>query len=207
MPAKTVKKPIYKKWWFWVIALIVIAAIGKPSKNFDNTTSSNVNSTQAIASEKMPPEIEILFLSIVTNAQSKANSASNDMQKSAIKSERDKSLCALLSNFQMSDWIGKVAEIDANSDGKGIISIEIAEDVYVKTWNNALSDFSYGTLIDQGSNLFNSASNLKRGAMVKFSGHFFRGSGGDCVEESSLTLNGKIKEPEFIFSFSDISPL
>jgi hypothetical protein len=207
MNTEVVKKPIYKKWWFWLIIVIVLAAIGNHGKNSDNLTASNSNSTPAIAAEKIAPEIEQKFIAIILDAQSKAKSAANDMQKGAAKSERDKELCALINNFQMNDWVGKVTKIDANSDGKGVLAISIANDVSVETWNNALSDISDGTLIEQGSNLFNAASNLKRGAMVKFSGQFFRGSEGDCLKESSLFLNGKVKEPEFIFKFSSISPL
>jgi hypothetical protein len=45
---------------------------------------------------------------------------------------------------------------------------------------------------------------MKRGQKVIFSGRFFQGTDGDCLGESSLTLRGKVKEPEFIFRFSEV---
>ena len=147
------------------------------------------------------------FIEITQDAQAKARSAENDMQKGGVKAERDKLLCASLPSLSVKDWIGKVDKIDANSDGKGVVSIEIAKNILVKTWNNDLSDLMDHTLINPGTPLFNAASQLKKGARVKFSGSFFNGGDGDCVKESSLSLSGKVKEPEFIFRFEGISPL
>lgn len=47
---------------------------------------------------------------------------------------------------------------------------------------------------------------MKPGDLVDFSGTFLRGSDGDCLEESSLTLEGKVESPDFIFRFASISP-
>lgn len=49
---KAVKKPIYKKWWFWVIIVLVISAIGGVNNvNDKNSSSGNVetgNTTYSI---------------------------------------------------------------------------------------------------------------------------------------------------------------
>jgi TonB family protein len=73
------------------------------------------------------------------------------------------------------------------------------------TWNNDISDMADNTLIDPGSPLFQTASSMKPGQTVQFSGHFFSGSEGECLKEGSITLSGKLREPEFIFQFSSIS--
>jgi hypothetical protein len=46
---------------------------------------------------------------------------------------------------------------------------------------------------------------MKPGQIVTFSGTFFPGMDGDCLNESSLTLDGKLKSPEFIFRFATIA--
>ncbi len=206
MNPEIIKKPIYKKWWFWLVILIVIAAIGRKEDKDSKTISDNSISTSDTVKPLVIPDLQQKFLTIVVNAQVKAKEASNDMQKGAAKSERDQGICSIIKVLQIDQWVGKITKIDANSDGKGVVSIEIAKDVYLKTWNNAISDFSNQTLIEPGSTLFNLVSNLKRGAMVKFSGQFFDGISGECIQESSLTLDGKIIEPEFIFKFSSILP-
>ena len=63
------------------------------------------------------------------------------------------------------------------------------------------------TLMQPGSPLFNTASGLKVGQKVKFSGTFFKGVSGDCLYESSLRLQSKVEDPEFIFRFSSITPM
>ena len=71
------------------------------------------------------------------------------------------------------DWAGQ--EIGANSDGKGVLAIAISKRITVKTWNNDFSDLMHHTLMQPGSPLFNTASGLKVGQKVKFSGTFFKG--------------------------------
>jgi hypothetical protein len=61
------------------------------------------------------------------------------------------------------------------------------------------------TLIDPASALFAKASALSEGQQVLFSGSF-QHSDTDCVEESSLTMDGSLTEPAFIVRFFDIAP-
>jgi hypothetical protein len=46
---------------------------------------------------------------------------------------------------------------------------------------------------------------MKTGQLVKFSGTFLPSSDNDCLNESSLTLDGKLESPEFIFRFLHLS--
>lgn len=194
----TKKKPFYKMWWFWVILIVVLAAVGKGGGG--GTTSGSSASAVPII---LPP-MEARLIEIVSAAQSESRKADNDMQIGGIKSRRDKALCDGMTSLAVDDWIGTVEKIDSNSDGKGVLSIEIAPDIKVKTWNNAFSDIGNKTLIEPGSPLFETASSMKKGQRVAFSGTLFNGKDGDCLSESSLSLRGKVKEPEFIFRFSKI---
>ncbi|WP_304164229.1 hypothetical protein [Lonsdalea britannica] len=161
-------------------------------------------SCSAVANEL--PDKETKFIEIVNNAISETSSAKNDMQRGGIKVRRDDAICKGLKKRTVSGWVGKVKTIDSNSDGKGIFEVEIAKDVALKTWNNAFSDVNYGTLIDPRSKLFGEASSLNVGDKVIFSGSFFRGDE-SCIKESSMSLSGGLKEPEFIFKFTDIKAL
>lgn len=153
------------------------------------------------------PALESTFISIVAEAQQASKAAENDMQRGGVKSARDKKLCEAMTSLRATDWIGTVARVGANSDGKGVLEIEIARNITVKTWNNQLSDISSKTLIEPGTTLFDTASTFKEGQAIKFSGTFLKGPGGDCLNESSLSLAGKLRDPEFIFRFSDVTPL
>jgi len=174
-----------------------------PSQNASQASTNRLAST----SETGMPGDENTLISIVATAQQGSRDAANDMQRGGVKAQRDKQLCQSIKSLQARNWIGRVTKIDANSDGKGILSIEVADRIIITTWNNSLSDLEHETLIEPGSPVFNAASVLKKGQQVRFSGSFFKGENGDCLFESSLTLSGKLREPEFIFRFSEISPI
>jgi hypothetical protein len=65
---KTIKKPIYKKWYLWLIVFIVIAASGL---EIDNTTSTDNNVNQPIPTAVEPAEsksnLELLESNVLTN--------------------------------------------------------------------------------------------------------------------------------------------
>lgn len=128
------------------------------------------------------------------------------MQKGAARPRRAKDICESLKSLAIKDWIGHIEKLSTNADGKGVLTIKIADNVYVQTWNNAISDIDGETLIDPDSPLYQKVSSLKTGQLVSFSGSFIRNKV-DCVRESSLTLQGSIESPEFIMRFSNISGL
>lgn len=156
---------------------------------------------------QVPPSAEQRrFVEIVIQAQQEFKRADNAMQKGGAKQRRESALCKLLPEREVAAWTGKVTTIDANSDGKGVLGIEIAPNVLVKTWNNAFSDIMDKTLIDPSSEVFRAASALKKGQVVSFSGRFMPGTEGDCLREGSMTLSGKVTSPEFIFQFDAVGP-
>jgi hypothetical protein len=135
---------------------------------------SQMTYSVAANSASMPPQ-EDNFISIVSLAQVDSKSADNDMQKGGIKAKRDRAICNLMANKAVKNWVGKVQKVGANSDGKGVLEISLAKNITVKTWNNEFSDTTARTLINPSSNLFQSASMLKKGNRLLFQVRFFRG--------------------------------
>jgi hypothetical protein len=128
------------------------------------------------------------------------------MAKGAARPARAKEICAVLKGaLHVINWLGTVETLSSNSDGLGVLSIQIAEGISIKTWNNAISDIEDKTLIDPESAVFKLAVTLKIGQRVTFGGQFFP-SPTDCIREGSLTQKGSLTKPEFIFRFSDIAP-
>lgn len=198
--------------WIGGIALFLIVVAVLADKNEDKkanapTAQQASSSTQrAQPSIPMPPD-EQKFIAIVSEAQRATATASNDMQKGGVRAQRATQVCDLLKGSNISGWVGKAMKIDANSDGKGVLSIAIANDIIITTWNNAVSDVSDNTLLEPSSDLFQKASQLRRRQDVRFSGNFLTGSDEDCVKESSLTLDGSLKNPEYLFRFADVTSL
>jgi uncharacterized protein YecT (DUF1311 family) len=201
---KKISKPFWKKWWFFVIAfIVVIYFVG--GKGGGGSTSQSAAKEDLVTTRR--PSDESNFIRIVAAAQQQERDAKNDMQKGGVKSERDKSLCDSMKGVSVQGWTGRISRIDANSDGKGVLDVEIANDVHLKTWNNAVSDLADNTLLDPSSQVFISASKMEKGTPVMISGRFFVGNSGDCLKEGSLTLAGKLRDPGFIFSFDSIGVL
>lgn len=146
---------------------------------------------------------EAAFVDVIEKAIKKSKSAKNDMQIGGIKALRDKEICNILQVKSVSNWIGQVKKVSANSDGKGVLVLSLPNGILIKTWNNSFSDTRYNTLMEPGTEIFNRASELSVGDVVYFSGTFFEDND-NCISESSLSLSGKVREPEFIFRFSDI---
>jgi hypothetical protein len=128
------------------------------------------------------------------------------MQRGGIKSERDKEMCKLMKG-ESKNWIGQIAKIDADSDGKGVVEIDIANKIKLKTYDNSLFDKPYGTLLNPTSQIFKTVSTMKVGQSVKFTGLFFSSDEGECLKEQSITLTGKISAPEFVFKFTKIDAI
>jgi hypothetical protein len=123
--------------------------------------------------------------------------------KRAPRDHFDNRNCAV-GDISISNWLGKVSQLSSNGDGKGVLTLTVAPDISVGTWNNDFSDIGDHTLIDPRSAVFSKASATKEGQWVWFSGEF-RPSDVDCIKESSITIDGSMDEPNFIFEFSDLS--
>lgn len=149
------------------------------------------------------PEDERAFISAVESARAAYNAQPNEMAKGGVRAQRRTAVCRVLPEMQVSDWVGHIAELESNSDGKGVLKVSIGDSVSVETWNNAFSDIGSNTLIDPNSSLFGTASRMKKGNEVLFSGTFLP-SDVDCVRETSMTLDGSMTSPDYVFRFSAV---
>ncbi|WP_407114239.1 hypothetical protein [Bradyrhizobium sp. LMG 9283] len=146
------------------------------------------------------------FVRSISTAKTAYKTATNQLAAGGARNSRKQAICNVLQGQSATGWIGKIAQLSSNGDGKGVISIELAPDVHVATWNNALSDIGSRTLIEPTSSLFKSLAGMKRGDMVKFSGNF-TSSDVDCVREQSVTLDGSMTDPVFTMRFSSVAKL
>ncbi|EKS35982.1 MULTISPECIES: hypothetical protein [Afipia] len=152
------------------------------------------------------PSDQARFIEAVTKARSQFIAAANELAAGGLRNSRQQAVCNALQGNYVSGWIAKVADQSTNGDGKGVVTLELAPNLQVSTWNNAVSDFSDKTLIDPESQLFKSLAAMKRGDTVRFSGDFFP-SKVDCVREMSVTLAGSMRSPVFTMRFSSIRKL
>ena len=131
--------------------------------------------------------------------------APNEFQKSAVRRERSSAIQTLLANCSVRGWVGILDSMTTTGEGNGTLSVRLAGSnrIKVKTWNNQLSDFGSDTVISPTSPVYNQVASMASGQKVTFSGTFLRGRQ-DYLEESSITEEGSMTDPEFIFSFARI---
>lgn len=192
-----------------LVALFVIGLINAP----DQPKEANSSSNTARASSETPKEEKIAipldqeqFINAIGNYVNGFRAAKNELQQSALRDQRKKELAKLVRGRSVSSWVGTISQLETNTEGKAILSIRVSPDIEIKTWNNALSDISSNTLIEKGSDLYSSLFDLSRGQSVEFSGSFFS-SETDYIEETSITIQGSMRNPEFLFKFQSVKPI
>lgn len=182
-----------------------------PQASQSETTPLPPAPTSTAIEPAMPayPKDERAFVRLVTDAQAQGKSVENEMQLGGVRTKREDAICSMWSYPPtVTNWLGTVETVDSNSDGKGVVAVSLAKGITLKTWNNDFSDRTANTLLDPHSALFAAAATLKVGQAVRFSGTFFPGNPDDneCLNEGSMTLRGKVDEPEYIFRFTSLSP-
>lgn len=170
----------------------------KTEKNYHKEISDN-------PALEFPPNQQN-FLKVIEDYKIRYDDASNELKKSAVRTERGNRIKEALGNtHNFSNWVGVVEQMQTTSKGKAIFTIEI-EDTGVKmgTINNEFSDLFDNTLIEQSNPLYNAIAELQKGDKVIVSGSFLNSSGSDYVKEYSITESGSMKNPDFLVRFTNV---
>jgi len=186
-----------------LIAIVAIAGGNKPSGESGGTSGTQMAATGDSANADLPAN-ERDFLAVVAEYKDRFRSASNELQQSALRDERRAALLkALASRLSVEDWAGTLRRLETNVEGKAIVTVRLATGVDVLTWNNALSDAMHETMIDKGTPLYAALMNMAVGDPVHISGSFIP-SDEDGAWETSMTIDGSMTAPEFLFHFNKI---
>jgi hypothetical protein len=159
------------------------------------------------AAVRMMPGDEGTMIVIVQRAHRAFDAAGlNELQARLTRPARALELCEFFKSTSVRNWTGVISHLSTNNDGRGILTIKIADDIEIGTWNNAVSDTFHRTLIEPDSAVYRSDLELRKGMPVIFSGEFFR-KDSDCLYESSATLRASMTSPTFIFKFTNVGPI
>lgn len=187
-----------------LIAIGAIAGGNKPSGKSGSTSGMQMAATGDSANAALPAN-QRDFLAVVADFKERFRSASNELQQSALRDERRAALLkALASRLTVENWAGTLRKLETNTEGKAIVTVRLATGVDVLTWNNALSDAMHETMIDKGTPLYAALMNMAVGDPVTVSGSFIP-SEEDGAWETSMTIDGSMTAPEFLFHFIDIT--
>ena len=152
------------------------------------------------------PQDQKQFIDIVERFDRVYAQADTDIAKDATRPQRAKAICAAIRTPVVRNWTGTVFKVSSNREGKGVLELTLSTHMRVTTWNDSTADIGDNTLIDPRGPLFDQAVLLKKNQQVLFSGSFIPDST-DCFRETSMTLSESMDQPEFLFRFTDISPM
>ena len=143
------------------------------------------------------------FMSVIKRSQAEYKKTRSELDLGGIQIRRDDRICDILKDNKVTNWSGKIKSLGVTRDGKGVLAVEMENKVTLRTWSTSYIDIEDNTLIEPVSKLFKKLSNMGVGDSVIFSGYFVSAST-HCLKETSLTLDGGLPEPEFLFKFSDV---
>lgn len=138
------------------------------------------------------------FEDIVDNYMRQFLSAKNEVQQSSARHHRANTL-SKFGGTKVSGWIGKLDKMSTDRKGYASISIKITKNIELRT--PVSSD-----KIKPGTAIYEKLAKMEIGQKVLFSGSFEK-SDLDYFKEYSLTINGSMTEPEYAFTFTDISAI
>lgn len=204
------KKLSFIHWIGIVIFGVIIIGVANAPDNKNSLSESKVKAptsqTKSQSLESQIPEDQLRFIGVVTEYVSRFKAAKNELQQSVMRDQRKGEILYTLGGYSVNSWVGTIIQLKTNTEGKAILSVRISPDIEIKTWNNALSDLASNTLIEKGTPVFSGLFNLSSGQRVKFSGSFFP-SESDFIKETSMTIDGSMKNPEFLFKFKSVTPI
>ena len=219
------KQKRFRTFFYWLgislLGLVVIAFLNNldekttktpkdssPASALEDSDSLTVVSSPTLqpSVQSVKPNDEIQFIELVTTYVNKFGETKNELQQSILRDKRKQEISRILTSHEVTSWVGKIRSLETNTEGKAILVIRLSPDIELGTWNNGLSDVFDNTLIDKETTLYKQLSDLTTGKLVKFSGSFFR-SETDYVREKSITIQGSMTKPEFLFKFSSVQPI
>lgn len=186
-------------------ASLLFSGCGGGSQNDASSETAGSSDQSASAPSVVLPEEQARFKEVVASFAKRYEAASNELKKSALRSERKSALAATLQTMEFTGWVGKIETMETTGEGNAHVAIQLHGIPGTIQNNNNEVSAALGdkTLIRRGSDLYKAVASLNEGQRVRVSGVFQKGQK-DHIEEISLTEEGAMTEPDFAVKFSTI---
>ena len=124
------KKPIYKRWWFWVILIFVIGAIGNAMNEEDETEAAKqVEETQEVTKETekpTEPETEEETETEIAYTKHQVSEMMEDLNGNALKADDkyNKEYVEITGELSVIDSGGKYISLTPSGETFAIIGVQ-----------------------------------------------------------------------------------
>lgn len=165
---------------------------------------SDLNVQPLVVEKALPMEM-LDFVNLINTFTDKYNKAKNELQKSALRTERQEKLKQILVNRGVRNWIGCISVMRTDSDRNAVIRVLLNTNGATSTDGEicAINITNNKAPIKHGSDFYKRISSYTVGDVVIFSGEFLE-SKDDHLLETSITEWGSMTSPEFEFRFSEV---
>lgn len=184
------------------VALIAVVQPEADKRKASNAGAKKTEQVQVAATAKTAnlPTGQAKFLAVVDEYATRFRAAKNELQESSLRTERNDAMTKVIGlELAIDGWIGKITELGTDSSDKAYIRVSIAPNVELVTFNTSIFD-PLGTMISPGSELYSNLTEMSVGDAIRVSGMFVPHESGGLYE-ASLTINGAMTEPAFLFYF------
>lgn len=201
-----------------LVFFIAIANSGSDTETDPSTESSASSTSDQNQSGESPqpepaveeeseyglyPKEQQEFIDVILAAKTAIEDAETDLQESVALRKRDENLCKILSSNSAKNWVGVIKTVGANGEGKAYVEIQLADNVRVKTWNNAFSDLNDNTLIPTTASFFDRLVALTEDTKIIWSAKFLSDDD-SCLKKANFTDVFYGIDPQFVVRFTDI---
>jgi hypothetical protein len=169
---------------FVVGASLLLASCG----NQDSGTAADSSAPPA---QPALPSDQQAFLSAKASAESDLDAAPNDIVKSQVKDQWEKSICSVLKTPNFAKWLGHIKSIGS----EGGLIVEIGNGMEVEEF------------VPKPSPVFDQITALSVGTAVSISGSFKPGDDNCAVDLIGVPWgDSRLKSPDFNVHFTDVEP-
>jgi len=189
------------------------------SDSGDTSSTTEITSKPSEPSEPSEPSKPVIqisdqqeeFIKMITRFKSDYVKASNELKKSAVRRKRRVAIEEFLGNDLSVQLVGKITRLSTTTQQNAHVRISLlgTNIITVSTHYSELTDIGSDTLIQADSGLYDTVSDFEKGDIVKFTGSFLTddASGGDYLDENSVSEDGSMTDPEFIFKFNSVEKI
>lgn len=147
------------------------------------------------------------FISALRDARREYNAARNQGDRDAIIDTLSAYVCDDDVGAQVTEWIGWVDIAGTDKEGKGWLSVLLPWDIRLTTAPPDSDDDYAGGFIPADSELAARVATMKRGELVRFSGHFVDDEESCAAMAPAIFPNRPLRKPIFEFEFDDATAM
>ncbi len=195
------------------LPLLVLLALGAGAVSFQRARSSDENRI-SMANDAAPPD-EKSFVQAVSDYGGSKFINSKPLEAVPLRRQRAAAICAAVPSGIVSNWVGRVEEVNATNRGDAILRLYLygSGSVFLENWNEKTNADEDKFPVPENSPVYIEISKLEKNELVRVSGSFqpsqsdcFRTSGSSKANESG-NLAGTMMSPTFIFRWDSVRPL